>query len=46
MFYHHLVPQFLYHGIVGVLMRDIEGAVDGATIWVLVVSREDLVLVK
>ena len=40
----YLVPQFLDHGVVGVLVGHVESAVDGTAVRVLVVRREDLVL--
>ena len=41
-----LVPELLDHGVVGVLMGHIEGAVDWASVWVFVVGWEQLVLVE
>ena len=41
-----MVPQFLDHGIVGILVGDVECAVDGATVGVLVSLGKQLVLVE
>ena len=41
-----LVPEFLDHGIVGVLVRDVKCAMNGTTVRVLISLREQLVLVE
>ena len=41
-----LVIQLVYHGVVGVLVRDVEGGVDGAAVRVLLALREQLLRVE